>query len=812
MVAPSGGNGQGSKTPGVLRTQTAVALPQIRLRWMQIMGAARRMVNVHNTATIVRLKSNKQFAQQLQTRQKPFKPVLRIASRRSQAWQNMDLVLPNGSSIEESRPDMLSTGLGASFISSNQPAMGQIIPPFDPSGSYGQRKPEVKPQSSETSTRRWKKPAPGSRLYSKVEEFHPGGKSPAGEEIEPTGLPTPEPERGRIEKTASRSPQVPLTQPEIPERSEPRKTITQPPQTRREDTIAPPVRPQDPLTRRVRSRIEEMPLQRPPTSEPEGETPDKDFFQAPEQPQKPPAPSQKKGEVEPLRKITSDQGRIQNQPKQPPLPPITQAPPDIIQRIALPGTFELDVEAHEEKILPKDSESLPVKTVSKKQPQESPRVQSPIGPQIRPESHLESKAKESQPFSQPVRIPEPIKEPTQPLPLPPRPERVLLRGRVNPLFLRQQPQHTRPAGDLLKIASHRQMVLPTRESDRVEKPSGVVKRIISAQPSPQDRHPTQPVKMEPIAPVLPKFEENEPVLPVPVVERPTSVPKTQAAPLLHPVSPESEKPSKVDIRKLAPARPQSQHVAAPRSVARQISPIRRSMILRKIWAPEIMTFPITAPSQQPEQLTGGEYLITPKSMQWIGSGVMEISPSNAQMGLPLPKSNKLQASTEEISPLVEYAQSTAGKPSSSGEVEQQSRKPGKISRKSARSERKSSSVAGAVPSDATWEKMEMPPRLNHAAEPSKPSSQAASELPKTPPVQASRDVKPLQITKAASSLPLIQRVEEGASESPITADSPTASESGGKSPAPDPRELAKMVYPLIKRMLALERERYYGSG
>jgi len=49
----------------------------------------------------------------------------------------------------------------------------------------------------------------------------------------------------------------------------------------------------------------------------------------------------------------------------------------------------------------------------------------------------------------------------------------------------------------------------------------------------------------------------------------------------------------------------------------------------------------------------------------------------------------------------------------------------------------------------------------------------------------------------------IQREEEG----PFV---PAAEEP--QEPAPDPRELAKLVYPIIKRMLAQEKERLRGSS
>ncbi len=50
----------------------------------------------------------------------------------------------------------------------------------------------------------------------------------------------------------------------------------------------------------------------------------------------------------------------------------------------------------------------------------------------------------------------------------------------------------------------------------------------------------------------------------------------------------------------------------------------------------------------------------------------------------------------------------------------------------------------------------------------------------------------------------IQREEAGPS---VPAENETPPE-----PAPDPRELARLVYPIIKRMLAQEKERLRGSS
>ena len=238
-MSPESGRPNAEKTnqsPGVIRRQTALALPHIRQRWAQITQAARQMVRTRRPELLPRLERLKKFAGSLQSRQHPLHGELHPAKKRPPTWQSMDMVLPNGSSLEEAQPDFMLRDLAAGLPAMGLPAAagGQVLPPFESSGSYGQRSLESKPKVPEAPARRWKKPAPGSRLHSKVEEIH-------------SGVPG-EPTEKEPEKAAPHPPQ----QPSLPPVPPPAKAPQGP---------ASPAAAAEPLLlpRRPRSRIEELP-------------------------------------------------------------------------------------------------------------------------------------------------------------------------------------------------------------------------------------------------------------------------------------------------------------------------------------------------------------------------------------------------------------------------------------------------------------------------------------------------------------------------------------------------------------------------
>lgn len=293
-----------SRPPGVIRRHTALALPHIRQRWAQITRAARQMVRTRRPELRPRLEMLKKFAGSLQSRQHPLRGAMRPAKKRPPAWQSMDMVLPNGSTLEEAQPDFLLGNLAGGMPGMGMPGgQGQVLPPFESSGSYGQRSPEPKLKATETAARRWKKPAPGSRLHSKVEEIH-AGKPVEAAEKEPEASVPPQPQ-GPVLPAAPLAPKAPESSP-----------------ARAKESPAGPAPAIEPLAvpRRPRSHIEELPAHSP--------GPD-------EEPPEEPGPDEDLGGPEPRRPS-----------RPPPAPPAPRTPPETIQRQALPQTEPVPAQAH----------------------------------------------------------------------------------------------------------------------------------------------------------------------------------------------------------------------------------------------------------------------------------------------------------------------------------------------------------------------------------------------------------------------------------------------------------------------------------
>lgn len=118
--------------------------------------------------------------------------------KRPTSWDSIDMLLPNGSSMEKSNPTFEQPSFGL-------PPGGQVIAPFNPPpvsdhepSFIERRKARLKAQEEKKSQPQTKKADPSARLYSRVEEIHPQPKRKIDPAIE---LPNEKPGKILISKS-----------------------------------------------------------------------------------------------------------------------------------------------------------------------------------------------------------------------------------------------------------------------------------------------------------------------------------------------------------------------------------------------------------------------------------------------------------------------------------------------------------------------------------------------------------------------------------------------------------------------------------
>jgi hypothetical protein len=862
-MSPASGKAN-EKRPGVIRRQTAIALPRVRARWARIMGAARQMVGALRPANGPRLEGLKRFARQLPSRQRPFKPVVRVTQRRTQNWQALDLVLPNGTSLEESRPDFFSSDFMAGLpgLPGSRPAAGgQVIPPLEQGTSYGQRGPQPQPKKAEPA-RRFKKPAPGSRLYSKVEEVHPGGRSevlPAADDMEgvhPGGqsnLPpaTRMPEKGISEPPAPSQAARPETagRGELPQ-SAPAGTVekqaSQPPAPSQADQARPagpvagspaPVsespRSQPPFpVRRGHSRIEELPVSHP-VEEPEEQStlpvPPPPAPAPPSPVQSGPVPGEKEAPPEelppapPPRAIppASPQPEQEQRARPPQAPPGPGVPPDIIQRQPLAEVPPPDRE-EEMPLGPR-----PAPPGGKTHPPAEPPVKAgAIPPTVESAGPTPAAAPGLSQPQAPVPA-RPVAGQPQ-APLPPQqaaPFMPILRAapplaaipivppaRRSPIFLRQQPRHLRPAGETLTIVHRRPEAARGRD---VAEERGPSLRPAPGLAFPAEIAPEQPgqVRLEAppavgpgnIPPAEAEFELQVKNLP--------QIPGTVTPP-------ERRRSLMVSLPQARPPRPRTA-LQADETLAGQISPRRQA-------APRLRTQPVLLRGTQAAQETP---FLRARPASLMSAGLEQAPARPASLAHRVARRAPLVSQVTDgfaprLFPLAVPAQAEGSVVAAGGSGQLPPAVPGESAAMAAfeadfftaRPETAGQAATASARADELRSALEMTPRRSRPADSSGGAGQPAQ------PGQAARqqpgpavagEAKHVQAPQAAQVLStgIIQRLPEEEAGPQVGESEPLApATEEPEHPAPDPRELAKQVYPIIKRMLAQERERRHGSG
>ena len=104
--------------------------------------------------------------------------------KRLTSWDSIDMLLPNGSSMEKSNPTIEQSSIGL-------PPGGQVIAPFNPPPASNnepsfieRRKARLQAQEEKKSKPQTRKADPSARLYSRVEEIHPQSKRKTDPTIE----------------------------------------------------------------------------------------------------------------------------------------------------------------------------------------------------------------------------------------------------------------------------------------------------------------------------------------------------------------------------------------------------------------------------------------------------------------------------------------------------------------------------------------------------------------------------------------------------------------------------------------------------
>lgn len=184
------------------RRVAGVALPKIRRRLAQVRRASGRIRK--NRLVLpgrARRERIRDFSAALrETHVKGPRVYGRAIGKRRQApWEQLDLSLPNGAPAESSRPNLLRAGLS----SAGPFAGGQVIPPFSPPDEAGEPS-FIERRQARLGAQAPKKPAPArkrldpsSRLFSRVEEIKPSDARPAarGEEAPKAAEPPAAPKK-----------------------------------------------------------------------------------------------------------------------------------------------------------------------------------------------------------------------------------------------------------------------------------------------------------------------------------------------------------------------------------------------------------------------------------------------------------------------------------------------------------------------------------------------------------------------------------------------------------------------------------------
>lgn len=147
-------------------------------------------------------KTIERFVTEFRERQPSGMPVLakKAAPRKKSDWQKMEMVLPSGSVAAEGQRIPPETGTFAPFTPTGNLSAGQVIPPFEPSNrepalgesAFSRRMKQISGGQPAEKPQPKKRIAPQSRLYSKVVEINPRKTEQTGD-LPESDSPLPEP-------------------------------------------------------------------------------------------------------------------------------------------------------------------------------------------------------------------------------------------------------------------------------------------------------------------------------------------------------------------------------------------------------------------------------------------------------------------------------------------------------------------------------------------------------------------------------------------------------------------------------------------
>lgn len=168
------------------KSTSGIVIPKIRSKIAKIKKNSQKLQNQHlNLPGNARRERIKTFGEELRSSKKAkTKTTIGEVKKTSQSsWENMEMMLPNGASVESSRPNISQTSMD---VPAGLPTGGQVISPFNPPPTsegepsfVARRRARLNAQEEKKIKPQTKKPDPNVRPRSRVEEIIPASRQPA---------------------------------------------------------------------------------------------------------------------------------------------------------------------------------------------------------------------------------------------------------------------------------------------------------------------------------------------------------------------------------------------------------------------------------------------------------------------------------------------------------------------------------------------------------------------------------------------------------------------------------------------------------
>lgn len=168
------------------KSSSGIVIPKIRSKIAKITNNSQKLRNQHlNLPGNTRRDRIKTFGDELRSNKKAKTRTSTSEVKKSSqsSWENMEMLLPNGTSVESSRTNISQTSMG---VPAGLPTGGQVISPFNPPPTsegepsfVARRRARLNAQEEKKNKPQTKKPDLNVRPRSRVEEIVPANRQPA---------------------------------------------------------------------------------------------------------------------------------------------------------------------------------------------------------------------------------------------------------------------------------------------------------------------------------------------------------------------------------------------------------------------------------------------------------------------------------------------------------------------------------------------------------------------------------------------------------------------------------------------------------